>query len=79
MQSLGIRSACLHLLTCARQRRVSAGYAAKQQASKDKPNLLSCFYVWREWVQRRRRLAHLALRLQHWYVHRWLLGRAWDR
>lgn len=59
--------------------RLSGGYAAKQQAVRDRLNLLRSWYVWREWAQRKQRLQHLALRLQHWYVHRWLLGRAWDR
>jgi hypothetical protein len=59
--------------------RAAGGLAAKQQALRDKPNTLRCWYVWREWAQRKRRLAHLALRLQTWYVQRWLLGRAWDR
>jgi hypothetical protein len=58
---------------------VAGGYAAKQRAVYDKLNLLRSFYVWREWAHKERRLQYLGVRLQQWYVRRWLLGRAWDR
>jgi hypothetical protein len=58
---------------------VAGGYAVKQRAVFDKLNLLRSFYVWREWAHKERRLQYLGVRLQQWYVRRWLLGRAWDR
>lgn len=45
----------------------------------DRLNLLRSFYVWREWAHKERRLQYVGVRLQQWYVRRWLLGRAWDR
>lgn len=59
--------------------RVAGGYAAKQRAVYDWLNLLRSFYVWREWAHKERRLQYVGVRLQQWYVRRWLLGRAWDR
>lgn len=59
--------------------RVAAGYSAKQRAVYERLNLLRSWYVWREWAHNERRLQHLGLRTQQWYVRRWLLRRAWDR
>jgi hypothetical protein len=59
--------------------RVAGGYAAKQRAVHDKLSLLRSLYAWREWTNKEKRLQYVGLRLQQWYVRRWLLGRAWDR
>jgi hypothetical protein len=59
--------------------RVAGGYASKQRAVHDKLSLLRSWYAWREWTNKEKRLQYVGLRLQQWYIRRWLLGRAWDR
>ncbi|KAF6258585.1 hypothetical protein COO60DRAFT_1701259 [Scenedesmus sp. NREL 46B-D3] len=59
--------------------RLCAAYAEKQEAVLDTRAQLRAWYVWRGHIARQRRLARQAMQAEHYYVKRWLLGRAWDR
>ncbi|KAF8064553.1 AVT1D [Scenedesmus sp. PABB004] len=59
--------------------RLAGGYAAKAEAALDARSFAAAWFIWRAHIARQRRLARQALAAQHFYVRRWLLGRAWAR